>query len=195
MKIVIVGCGGLGSTLAIKVIMYKKELRELVLIDNDIFEKDNILCEPFATGPVDLYINQPKSLVIAHTLRQITNKKIYTEVEFFTKNKLRKYKEYIKIDCRDNKITDSNFDYKLTMDGAFALINTMPDDSHEDIQTNYTLQKSYTYIEKLSFIFSFFIGKDYFKKGKYIINLLEGEIINVTNTNERIRIPVSFTTS
>jgi hypothetical protein len=190
MKVVIVGCGGLGSILSKRLVLENNTLEEIVLIDNDIFEKENLLLKTSTLQDLSVFENHPKSLVVEYFLNQITDISIHAEIEFFNSNDLDRYEDYIKIDCRDNKKSDSKFDYKFTMDGPYALINVFPEDDIEDIQTNYTLEKSYIYSEKLASIFSFVVRNNLLTKGKYIINLLEGEIINVTNTNERIRIPV-----
>jgi hypothetical protein len=120
-RIAVVGCGTVGSFVSYQITLFSlmKNLRELVLVDNDILEKKN-LPYLFITEPESHYIGNPKIMALQYQLSSINPLlEINNCYGIYKDNKLSK--SYFVIDCRD--ISDKqHFDLKVCCDGPYCKI-------------------------------------------------------------------------
>ena len=184
MNFIIVGCGGLGSTLSYHLMKKVSNIKNIILVDSDIIENDNIICGKYISD-FPLYLrNQPKSLLIEYMMNN-KNVNTRTKNKKFLKNKIKEYRDYIKIDCSDNIEVSNMFNYKLNIDGHYGLIISNPENNTENLDTYYRYGRSLEYTEKFSNIFLEIFNNKTIYNNKMIINLITGEIIDVTNINRR----------
>lgn len=148
-QIAIIGCGSLGSILAQKIMLYSscrkvnlnldlennnennsesEGLKKLLLIDHDIIESKNLPYLSIYPGE-NKYLFLDKVYVLSDLLRPIDpSVQIVTSIEKFPVPDSRIPDTYLRIDCRDTHLVDSeDIDIKINYDGLWGRIRLFPE--------------------------------------------------------------------
>lgn len=163
----IVGCGLIGSNLAIKLCL-QNICKKLYLYDDDTISEDNKKYYPFIHHSG---MNIRKTLFIKNFIQKLKILKspiIYT----FEKKISKKIKNYniidLVIDCRDNKKIDINPDIRCSMDGPLLLIDCRKKTKYTNSVTTYILEKEIKDINlAISIILKYLIERQY-KQNKLV---------------------------
>tara|TARA_Y100000310_G_C20665877_1_gene807454 strand:+ start:1150 stop:1719 length:570 start_codon:yes stop_codon:yes gene_type:complete len=159
----IVGCGLVGSNLAVK-LCFQKICKKLYLYDDDMVSEDNKEYFPF----IHCKENNYKTLFIKNL---INNLKLVNSLRIFTQQKKinKKIKIYKKndivIDCRDCKKVDIRPTIRCSMDGSLLMIDCREATNYKNTITNYVLQRELKYINLgIAMIFRYLMDEEYKKK-------------------------------
>jgi tRNA A37 threonylcarbamoyladenosine dehydratase len=180
-KIMIVGCGNVGSALSycfcLKYLDIGFNFDELLLIDPDIIQEHNNFG---ILGMNKEYINCPKSYILREELKNINNDiNINYMINDFNAIKNYSYlNNFLKIDCRDSSEYNSFFNIKCCCDGNNGIIVINPKDSIGR-SSNYRFWASKYNAFKLSLHTVDLIYNEKYKEEsekKYIINFLGDQI-------------------
>lgn len=138
-KFILVGCGGLGSLLAVPLYLYiskYNENAEFILIDPDIISSDEKLFSNAPTELLNQYKNLSKSLLLKTILEAtpVCKKINVSNICDIFPNAPYKYNikldnQTFFIDCRDSSVCNSDFNIKCSIDGDYGNIIINPFDS------------------------------------------------------------------
>lgn len=182
-NIAIVGCGNLGSSLAYMISLksFEKDIRQLILIDNDIIEEKNL---PYLYISSSSLISLPKVEILKDILiglSKIKTIKAYNET-YPDLNRMREedksdlISSYM-IDCRDTPSECSQFSMKLNIDGYYGIINRGPSNICKTRSSRYTMGNSKYYAILFAGIVTQYIFGDIdLTSEKTIIDLRKGEL-------------------
>jgi len=151
----ILGCGGLGSLLAIQIAKCCKKFDRLFLYDFDIITKQEFIFKKYDIG--EYKIEVLKKII------QKENPNLVVNLNFVNIKKLQKtYKESLIIDCRDDKKNLKNIDYDIlvSIDKYLLTIDTRKNLDKSNVFKYYTSKKYYHVFNLAASIVLFFI-KEY----------------------------------
>lgn len=189
MKIMIVGCGNVGSKLAYMLALITNDnllnLEELVLLDNDTLERSNLPYISIGVSNSEDYLGKPKVEVLYDIIHPICpNLKIepiYSKNFISCINDEDSYSDsYFIIDCRDTKNKHKNFHMKLNIDGAFGLISTLDNELAESHNSRYVYGKcdlySMTFASICASILMNMVNNRDYKKQLLAVDLRFGKV-------------------
>jgi len=154
-KIMIVGCGNVGSYLANVISLRSRsenDIEELILVDNDLLHEPNFpyLVMNLAEAKSMSFLRNPKVICLKYLLSKIKSKDLniiycvckYPEEKYLLERYLN---DCLIIDCRDTDNDLSEFKIKLSQDGKFGNVIINPQNVEINKKNNYVL-KSDKYI-------------------------------------------------
>lgn len=197
MKLVITGCGSLGSWVAFSSVLRnhkEKGFDELILIDKDILELKN---SPYLFSNLESkyynspYLGRPKVEVLKFIIENHLNPKItITSIDSIYQNSgdhpaLNNTEDdviYYYVDCRDTPDEDEWFDIKCNVDASYGKIILSPEMHQDSRRVDYLFENNPYYAMVFStiicsnFIFSHKNQKLIGKRKMFIYDLTGGEV-------------------
>lgn len=150
----IVGCGGLGSSLATMMAIKSRDsdfnFKSIILIDPDVITKDDSAYGLIPKSNIKSYLNYPKVFALQESMSLLTDNNI--EIKPFNKifpDKNIKLDSTFLIDCRDTTIECDKFKIKAACEGPYGKIILNPINRIGE-SINYTLFPSQFYSFQIS---------------------------------------------
>lgn len=152
----IIGCGGLGSSLATMIAIKSRDsdfnFNKIKLVDPDVITKDDCEYGLIPKSKIKSYLNYPKVFALQEIISPLVGDNIkiipFNKIYPFS-HKSEKFESTFLVDCRDTTVECSDFKIKAACEGPYGKIILNPSNRIGE-SINYTLFPSQFYSFNIS---------------------------------------------